>query len=274
MEPAYRDDIAGLALYHGEALAVLRDLADNAVDAVITDPPYSSGGAFRGDRMDAPSLKYKGSTMPRPDFEGDTRDQHAYGYWCALWLSECRRAAHVGAPVCIFTDWRQLAPTIDSIQAGGWVFRGVVAWDKTEAANHIGGRFTAQCEYVVWGSKGPMPLDRPMVGGRRQLPGVFRVGVNATEKQHIAGKPLGLMRQLVRISSPGGVVLDPFCGSGTTGAACWHEGLRFVGIESDPACVEVATRRLAKLAGQPRLLQDALPPRPRPLSLDEAEAAS
>jgi site-specific DNA-methyltransferase (adenine-specific) len=272
MEPYYRDDIAGLALYHGEALDVLRALPDNTVDGVVTDPPYSSGGQFRGDRADDVTSKYvqSGTLLARPEFGGDNRDQRGYGYWCALWLSECLRIAREGAPICVFTDWRQLPTTTDVLQAGGWVWRGIVAWDKTEGARPAYGRFRAQCEYVVWGSKGPMALNQ----GGECLAGAYTIAVRQADKHHITGKPTELMRHIVRICPEGGVVLDPFAGSATTGVACWHERRRFIGVERERAYVEVAQRRLAKLAGQPRLLQDALPPRPRSLSLDEAEAAS
>ena len=62
---------------------------------------------------------------------------------------------------------------------------------------------------------------------------------------HPTVKPIALMRWLVRlITPPGGVVLDPFLGSGTTGIACALEGFDFVGIERDPEYVEVARARI------------------------------
>ena len=64
--------------------------------------------------------------------------------------------------------------------------------------------------------------------------------------RHPTVKPLALMRHLVRlVTPPGGLVLDPFCGSGTTGMACAFEGLGFVGMEQEPAYVEVAKARVA-----------------------------
>jgi site-specific DNA-methyltransferase (adenine-specific) len=66
---------------------------------------------------------------------------------------------------------------------------------------------------------------------------------------HPTVKPLALMRYLVRlVTPPGGVVLDPFMGSGTTGMACAAEGLRFVGIEREAEYVEIAERRIASIA--------------------------
>lgn len=75
---------------------------------------------------------------------------------------------------------------------------------------------------------------------------------------HPTVKPVALMRWLARlVVAPGGVVLDPFAGSGTTGVACMAEGLRFVGIEREPAYVEIARARIAHAEGQPRLPREA-----------------
>jgi site-specific DNA-methyltransferase (adenine-specific) len=96
-------------------------MPDASVDAVITDPPYSSGGFTRGDRSASTTAKYTltGTQIERPAFAGDNRDQRSFGYRCALWLSECLRVAKTGAPIAVFTDWRQLPTMTDAIQAAG-----------------------------------------------------------------------------------------------------------------------------------------------------------
>jgi site-specific DNA-methyltransferase (adenine-specific) len=230
-------------LRQGETLALLQTLPDSSIDCVITDPPYSSGGQFRGDRMQRPSVKYQknDTVVAYPEFAGDNRDQRSYGYWCALWLSECLRIAKPGSPICLFTDWRQLPITTDSLQAGGWVWRGIAVWDKTEGARPQKGRFRAQSEFIVWGSNGDMPLneDAPC------LPGVFRCVVRQEDKFHVTGKPTPLMQDIVRICPAGGTILDPFVGSGTTGVAAVLGGYHFLGFESDPECFAMAERRVS-----------------------------
>jgi site-specific DNA-methyltransferase (adenine-specific) len=236
--------IGGPLLVHGDSLAQLRQLHTDSVDAVITDPPYSSGGQFRGDRIPNPTQKYvqTGTKVARPDFSGDSRDQRAYAYWSALWLSECLRIAKPGAAIAVFTDWRQLPTTTDALQAGGWIWRGIVPWDKTPACRPAKGRFAAQAEYIVWGSKGAMPLER----GVGCLPGVFAHAIKQSDKFHITGKPTALMRDVVEICAPGGVVLDPFMGSGTTGVACVETGRGFVGIERSAEYFAIAERRIVE----------------------------
>jgi site-specific DNA-methyltransferase (adenine-specific) len=232
----YRDSVT-----QGDALSLLACLPDGCVDLVLTDPPYSSGGLFRGDRTGDTERKYVNSEQMGnlPSFLGDNRDQRAYGYWCALWLAECLRVTRPGGILCCFTDWRQLPTTTDAIQAGGWVWRGIVPWDKTEACRPQKGAFRAQCEYVLWGSNGPLPVseDSPC------LPGVVRLYQPGGEKVHIAGKPLGLLRQLLPIVPKGSLVLDPFSGAGSVGMVCAEEGYRFIGFELDGYWVRRAEER-------------------------------
>lgn len=242
----------------GDALAQLRELPSASVDALITDSPYSSGGAFRGDRTASTVTKYvhSGQLTVAPDFTGDNRDQRAFGYWCALWLAECLRIAKPGAIGALFTDWRQLPTTTDAFQAGGWVWRGIVPWDKTEAARPFIGRPRAQCEYVVWGSAGPLDERKdvgvlpgfhdvaPDASDDFEVPSFLRERVDVRDKWHIAGKPVGLMAKIARWCVQGGVILDPFCGSGSTGVGALREGRRFIGVELDPHWHALAAERL------------------------------
>ena len=139
-------------MIQGEALPALHAMADESIDAVITDPPYSSGGFSRDDKGKDPDAKYtQSSSQGRyPTFSGDSRDQRSYLTWCSLWIAECVRVLKPGGYFMAFTDWRQLPVMTDAVQAGGVFWRGIVAWDKGRGARapHKG-YFRHQCEYVV-----------------------------------------------------------------------------------------------------------------------------
>jgi site-specific DNA-methyltransferase (adenine-specific) len=140
-----------------------------------------------------------------------------------------------------FIDWRMLPTMTDAVQAGGWIWRGIVPWYKPWCRPQLG-RFRNACEFAVWASKGPLPLDRKVP----VLPGlVTSPPVSSADRKHVAQKPLPVMRELVRIVVPGGLVLDPFAGAGTTGLAALAEGRRFIGIEMHPTYAAIARRRLA-----------------------------
>jgi site-specific DNA-methyltransferase (adenine-specific) len=247
------DEVSEWQVITGDCLEVLKGMPDASVDAVVTDPPYSSGGAFRGDRMTKTSDKYRGwsqnedgsSRKPEaeyPEFTGDNRDQRGYLYWCALWLSECRRILKPGGVVMLFTDWRQLPTTTDAIQAGGLVWRGIVVWDKG-IGRPVKGRFRNHVEYVCWGSSGPMDGDENPV----YPSSVFRhTPPRPNDREHLTQKPVALLSDLLEIVRPGGVVFDPFCGSGTTGVAAVHSGRGFIGIEMLPHFADIARKRIAE----------------------------
>lgn len=226
------------ALYNGDCLELMRDMPADSVDLVMTDPPYSSGGAFRGDRMNSTATKYIDNTRGFPEFMGDNRDQRGFAFWCAMWLSLCYRLMKTGAIIGIFTDWRQLPTISDVLQAGGFVWRGIAVWDKTEAVRPQKGRYRNQCEYIVWGTKGPRATEGIV------LPGVYRQVVMGSQKLHITEKPVEVMKYLVSIEPEGATVLDPFIGSGQTAAACEDLNRRWIGIELSPAICEIARKRL------------------------------
>jgi site-specific DNA-methyltransferase (adenine-specific) len=197
--------------------------------------------------MADPSNKYVPSKEVKnfhPGFTGDNKDQRSFGYWCSLWLSECIRTVKPGAPIAIFSDWRQLPVITDCVQAGGWIWRGVAVWDKTRGIRPSAGRFRQQAEFIVWGSNGPMPIDY----GAPCLNGVF-THAPFKGKQHIAGKPESLMSDIVEICPKSGVILDPFLGSGTTGLAAIRSGRHIVGMEIDPRYAELSANRLKKEGG-------------------------
>lgn len=234
-------------VYQGDSLSILRTLPSASVDAVVTDPPYSSGGMMRSDRNQKTSDKYVFTNVKveRPEFFGDNRDQRGFLAWCSLWLAECWRVTRPGGALLMFTDWRQLPIATDAIQAGGWVWRGIVPWDKTEGVRPQRGWFRAQCEYVLTGSHGALGKE----DGRTVevcAPGCFRESVRAAGKLHITGKPVSLMKHLMQVLPPGAVVLDPFAGSGTTLLAAKELNLRSIGIELGPSHCQIIRQRLSQ----------------------------
>ncbi|MCK9896948.1 site-specific DNA-methyltransferase [Frankia sp. AgB32] len=241
-------DASPWTLHEGDSLAWLATLPTGHADALVTDPPYSSGGQFRSDRATGSTIKYAQSSYSGaslPDFSGDNRDGHGFALWATLWLSEAHRVVRPGGVVCLFTDWRQLPTMTDVLQAGGWVWRGINVWAKpAHRARPQQGRFRNQAEFIVWGSHGRMPSGGAVHPGLHE--GVAPVGEG---RSHPTEKPLTVMRDLVRIVPPGGLVLDPFAGSGTTGLAALLEGRRFAGCEITPHYAALARQRLATAAG-------------------------
>jgi site-specific DNA-methyltransferase (adenine-specific) len=243
----------------GDCLDVMRGLPDGCVDALIADPPYSSGGAFRSDRNAAPDAKYRGwsqnadggskkPTASYASFSGDNKDQRSYLMWSALWVGESHRASRVGAHAFIFSDWRQLPVTTDALQAGGFVWRGLLVWDK-KVGRPMRGRFRNHLEYVVWGSNGPLADDQDTYPSTL----ISETPPNANEREHLTQKPVALFREMLSVLPPNSLILDPFTGSGSVGVAAVQLGHRFIGIERELSYCDIARRRIGDAAAQGNL---------------------
>lgn len=232
-----------ITIYQGDVLQVLGAMEDFSMDAVLTDPPYSSGGVGTTARQADPAQKYQKSGTKRhyPPMLGDAKDQRSWTHWCTLWLTECWRLAKDGAPLMAFSDWRQLPSLTDAVQAAGWSWRGIVAWDKGNARPQRG-RFRQQCEYIIFASKGPHHMAT-----RQCLPGVYQYPVIASQKIHLTSKPVELIKSLLAITAPEATVLDPFMGGGTTGVACAETGRGFVGVELSKEYFELSSERIRQV---------------------------
>jgi site-specific DNA-methyltransferase (adenine-specific) len=128
------------------------------------------------------------------------------------------------------------------MQWADWLVNGIVVWDKTEAARPQQGRFRSQCEFIIWGSKGTMSVNRKVP----VLKGCYRYPTLNRKKLHQTQKPLDLMRDIVKIVEPDETILDPFAGSGTTLVAALLEGYNAVGVEVTKEYATIAQKQITK----------------------------
>lgn len=241
VEPYYDD--GQCVIYHGDAREILPTL--EPVDAIVTDPPYSSGGMYRADRAASTANKYQiGHETKRSyaAFAGDNRDQRSFEKWVDSWAAQCLNLVGDGGGIGVFIDWRNVACVVDAIQTAGWVYRGLTPWHKGTDLRPNKGWFRRNIEFVVWGSAGPL-LTGPSAEGEC-WDGMFVARVNDGDKHHQTGKPTALMEQMLSVRPEWHTYLDPFMGSGSTLVAGRRLGHRVIGIELDEANCEIAARRL------------------------------
>jgi site-specific DNA-methyltransferase (adenine-specific) len=256
----WTSDCGTVRLICGDCLEVLPTLGK--VDAVVTDPPYSSGGQYRASRTQSTSSKYvqSGTLAYRPEFGNDHFDQRAWMMWSEAWLKAAKDTSNEEAVLCSFIDWRQLPALTDVVQFAGWTWRGISVWSKKFGRVMPSG-FSSAAEYVVVGSNGAMPINVDVYP-----PGVFECSSPSGDaKEHIAQKPEPVMDWVLSVLKKGATVLDPFMGSGTTGVACVRTGRKFIGIEREPRYFEIAKRRISDelnrfplLEAQPQPVQQTL----------------
>lgn len=235
-------------LYQGDCLELMKNIPDGSVDMVLADPPYSSGGLFAGDRKASTRTKYTSTDFNGAarfqNFSGDNMDQRSFTEFMRVVLSKCRQKAKPESVCAVFVDWRNLPAMTDAFQMAGWVWRGIVVWDKG-TSRPIPNRFRNDCEYIVWGTNGQRKTEYK--SGAFVCAGCFHVpSVPPKNKEHQTQKPVELLERLIEICPKGGTVFDPFMGSGSTGVAAVSTGRSFIGMELDPGYFEMAQRRISE----------------------------
>jgi DNA modification methylase len=233
--------VTSAEIIHGDCLDVMRGMPDASVDAVITDPPYCSGGRQSVGARNAIS---KRRSMQNDEwFIGDAMGTDTYLWFMREIAGAAMRLSTIGSPAYVFTDWRQYTTIVRAWETAGWALRSCIVWDKGRTG--MGSHWRNSHEWIAVFAKG-----QP-----RALPhhSFFNVwsGSKPNGREHPTEKPVGLMRYLCESVAPSdSVVLDPFAGSGTTGVAARMEGHRFIGIEREAAYVDIARRRIADTQAQ------------------------
>lgn len=211
----------------GDALEMMREIDTASVDAVVMDPPFTAAG---------------GSTNGRTG----SADGQFFAHWLRAVFGEVRRVVRPDGCGFVFCDWRTIGILAGAISPLGERQRGEV-WEATQAivwdreCFGLGSPFRNSFEMIAF-VRGP----RWESALPKNIPNLIRCRwPYGRHEFHQAEKPVQLVRQLVDWACPpGGLVLDPFCGSGTTLVAAVESGRRAIGYEIDPGVADVAIQRV------------------------------
>lgn len=238
-----KEVIGNATLYLGDALGVLQSLPNVGAQALIADPPYCSGGFTEAAKRSAKGQGLRSETLRAIDWFGGDNMTAGGLQWLlrAVAVAFKGHAAGSFATVSFFADWRMVPMLATAIEAAGLRFQAMPVWDKQAVG--LGTGFRAQHECILHFS-----IDTPRYYSA-SFGNVLRARRMPAERDHPTEKPVSLMSALVEVQSEvGGVVLDPFMGSGSTGVAALQLGRSFVGIEHDPGHFDTACRRMEKAA--------------------------
>lgn len=259
----------------GDSLELLGDLPDACVDLLFADPPYHlSNGGFTcksGKRASVDKGAWDASAGPAND--------HAFQ---RRWLREAQRVLKPSGTLWVSGTQHVIFSIGFALQELGFHLLNTVTWFKPNGAPNLACRFfTHSTELLIWASpqrRKPLPhtfhyQEMKRENGGKQMRDLWQFDWEAPEPggeqvvwsiptpgkreklhgSHPTQKPLALLDRVIRCSTnPGEVVLDPFCGSGSTGVAALALGRRFLGMEYDAEYVELARRRIAEVADAER----------------------
>ena len=244
-------------VFHGDCITQMRQITDQSADLVFADPPYNlqlSGDLSRPDQTHVDAV-----TDAWDKFDSFT----AYDAFTVAWLTEARRILKPNGAIWIIGSYHNIFRVGTILQnLEFWILNDVI-WRKTNPMpNFRGRRFTNAHETLIWAAKSQKSRhvfnyeamkalnDDVQMRSDWELPlctGNERIK-EAGKKAHPTQKPESLLARVILASTKrGDVILDPFFGSGTTGAVAKRLNRRFIGIEQDAAYVKIAKKRLSKV---------------------------
>jgi modification methylase len=241
----------------GDCVAAMSKLAAESVDLVFADPPYNL--QLRGD--------LKRPDDSRVDAVDDDWDKFssfsAYDDFTRAWLLACRRVMKPAATLWVIGSYHNIFRVGTILQdIGFWILNDVIWRKSNPMPNFRGRRFTNAHETMIWAARGEDAKaytfnyealkagnDDVQMRSDWTLPlctGEERLKNPDGKKLHPTQKPESLLARVILSSSrPDDLVLDPFCGTGTTGTVAKRLGRRFIGVERDADYAKAAERRIA-----------------------------
>jgi modification methylase len=250
-----RGGVGNGEILQGDCIEILRGLASNSVDLVFADPPYNL--QLGGDLLRPNNTRVDGVNHDWDRFESFA----TYDRFTREWLAECRRVLKPNGALWVIGTYHNIFRLGTALQdLGFWLLNDIV-WLKTNPMpNFKGTRFTNAHETLIWAARDESSRptfnydslktfnDDLQMRSDWLIPicsGPERLRDDGGRKAHPTQKPEALLaRVLLGTTKPGDVVLDPFFGTGTTGAVAKALGRRFIGIERDPDYVAAARARV------------------------------
>jgi modification methylase len=243
----------------GDCLEELKKLPERSVDLVFADPPYNL-------QLGGDLLRPDNSKVDAVDDDWDQFESFAaYDAFTKAWLAECRRVLKDDGALWVIGSYHNIFRVGSTLQdLGFWILNDIVWRKSNPMPNFKGTRFTNAHETLIWATKSrggkrytfnydamKMANDELQMRSDWSLPlctGEERLKDEAGAKAHPTQKPEALLHRLILASTrPGDVILDPFFGTGTTGAAARRLGRHYIGIEREEAYAKLAKARIAKV---------------------------
>lgn len=261
----------------GDTIANLKKIPSNSIDLIFADPPYFM-------QTDGELLRTEGTIFNGVDDDWDKfNDYQHYDKFCTDWLTECKRILKKDGSIWVIGAFQNIYRLGFIMQnLGFWILNDII-WNKSNPVpNFKGTRFTNATETMLWCTKQKEAKytfnykTMKHLNGGTQMKSVWniplctgneRIKDSNGKKAHATQKPAQLLLNVILSSSKvGDLVLDPFFGTGTTGAIAKQTGRNFIGIDREDNYINLAKKRIKKVkveANNPMFLNklDIKPPR-------------
>ena len=235
-----------------DCLSPLSEMPKGSVDALVTDPPYCSGAVSESQRTQSKGQGLRSETLRRLGwFVGDNMGTAGLCFLLRSVAAESATVVKDTGSMVFFCDWRMQSSLQPAIESAGLRYQGLIVWDKQSMG--LGRGFRAQHELALHFTNGAPEYHN--LG----TPNILRCPrVTVDERIHQTQKPVDLLRQIVEVVAPvGGVDLDTFAGSGSTGVACVKSARRFIGFELSEEHAKNARTRLREAEAESGLFAGA-----------------
>ena len=223
-----------IKLNNGDSIEFMKELDNNTIDAIITDPPYNI------------SRDNNFKTMGRNGIDFGEWDKN---FNLTNWIKIAQPLLKKGGNIVIFNDWKNMSYIVEELEKNNFEVKDLIHWKKTNAMpRNRDRRFITNYEVAVWAVKkgGKWTFNR--LSDTYEIPEIVGGITPKSEKingGHPTQKPVYVMRWIIeRLTNENDIVLDPFMGSGTTGVACKELNRRFIGSELDKNYFNMAQQRI------------------------------
>ncbi len=250
----------------GDCIEELKKLKNESVDLIFADPPYFM--QTEGELLRTNGTKFLGVEDLWDKF--DSYDE--YDNFCFNWLKECKRVMKKNASIWVIGSFQNIYRIGFIMQnLGFWILNDVV-WSKPNAVpNFSGTRFQNSHETLLWCTKSKNSKytfnykTMKYLNGNKQDKSVWDISIcigserikgSDGKKVHSTQKPEKLLYKIILSSSKlNDIVLDPFFGTGTTGAVAKKLGRKYIGIEKEKKYIDVAKMRIKKIKCEPNEIE-------------------
>ena len=250
----YKTDTVQLLL--GDTFELLKKMKSESIDVIFADPPYflsNNGITCRNGKMVSVN---KAVWDKIDDTENRLENKHEFN---RSWIKLCRRVLKPNGTIWISGTFHSIFSVGMALEEEGFRIINNITWQKTNPPPNLACRcFTHSTENIIWACKDNKKTKyffnynlMKEINSGKQMKDVWTGSLTKpSEKKfgkHPTQKPEYLLERILKASTePGYTVLDPFCGSGTTGVEAVRNGCNFIGIDNVEEYLEISIRRIEK----------------------------